>query len=272
MKYLFIFFFIVSIAWASAPLPEAIKNFGTNSKNQKALNPNSIKLLLWNVHKAEDGEIWAHDFQKISEAHDLLALQEVFLNPLMLKLFQDSKDFSYFMGVSFFYKKIGDTGVANASKVSPLEVRAYRSPLVESLYGTPKMSAFTIYALEGRSEKLLLLNTHALNFDLGSKFQKHLEDLVPLIKNHDGPVIWAGDFNTWSDHRLKIFEKVMNDLGLTAVTFSDDLRATFMWNHVVDHIYFKGLKTVKAQVLSEIKSSDHKPVSVEFALEKKSGV
>lgn len=254
------------MSWASAPLPEAIKVLGVQSKNQKTLNSKSIKLLLWNVHKAEDGDSWAKDFKKIIETHDLLAIQEVFLNPLMLKLFQDSTDFSYVMGVSFFYKKIGDTGVANASRVTPLEVRAYRSPLVESIYGTPKMSVYSIYALEGSSEKLLLLNTHALNFDLGSKYQKHLEDLAPLIQNHKGPIIWAGDFNTWSDRRLKIFEKVVNDLGLTAVTFSDDLRSTFMWNHVVDHVYYRGLKTVKSQVLGEIKSSDHKPISIEFTL------
>lgn len=263
---LIVFFLISGSLWASPNLPNAIKIFKASRKSEMMLDPKTIKLLLWNIHKEEGGDNWIRDYQKLTENHDLIAIQEIFLNPLMIKMLDNSNSFTYVMGVSFFYKNIGDTGVATASRVQPLESKTYHSPDVENFYGTPKASLLSFYPLKGKLERLLVLNTHALNYDLGTKYKKHLEDLVPLIKAHKGPVIWAGDFNTWSDRRLEIFEKVMKDLGLQATTFLDDQRSTFMWDHVVDHVYSRGLKVIKSQVFSKITSSDHKPISVEFAI------
>ena len=124
----------------------------------------------------------------------------------------------------------------------------------------------TYYQVEGSQKKLLVINTHALNYDWGSRFKKHLQNLAELIQKHDGPVIWSGDFNTWSDHREKICLELVSSLGLKQVQFKDDKRSTFMFGHVVDQIFIKDVHVVEAKVLEHIKSSDHNPISLVISL------
>jgi endonuclease/exonuclease/phosphatase (EEP) superfamily protein YafD len=41
-----------------------------------------------------------------------------------------------------------------------------------------------------------------------------LEDLKTILKIHSGPIIMAGDFNTWNETRLQLVEEIASDLKL----------------------------------------------------------
>ena len=62
----------------------------------------------------------------------------------------------------------------------------------------PKSALYARYRLSNGSD-LVTVNLHAINFTLGTKdFQNQIEQLENAVKKHKGPLIIAGDFNTWS--------------------------------------------------------------------------
>ena len=145
-------------------------------------------------------------------------------------------------------------------------MKAFKSPSTEFWYNTPKTSLISRYQIEGSQNILLLINSHALNYDWGSRYKKQLLSLAEIIKKHQGPVLWIGDFNTWSDHREKICFDIALQLGLKRVEFLDDQRSTFMFGHAVDHIFLKDIEVGEVKVLADIKSSDHKPISLVLSI------
>lgn len=259
-------FLILFISFVSAAFSQdAFKTFLPKKEFKNTL-PHQFKILLWNVHKGEADELWKKDFSKLISQYDILALQEAYLIPLMKDTFEKLSEHQVHMGISFNYKNRGETGVATVSRFSPLEVRALKSPITEFWYNTPKTSLISLYQIEGSQNKLLLINSHALNYDWGSRYKKQLLSLAEIIKKHHGPVIWIGDFNTWSDHREKICFDIALQLGLKKVEFLDDQRSTFMFGHAVDHIFFKDVELDEVKVLADIESSDHKPISLVLSI------
>ena len=82
----------------------------------------------------------------------------------------------------------------------------------------------------------------------------------PRRAGHHGPVILAGDFNTWSDARDRVVVKIAARLGLTELRFGLDQRSTFIGRHV-DHIFVRGLQLIDIRAIP-VTSSDHNPIEV----------
>lgn len=159
---------------------------------------------------------------------------------------------------------------------TPLDVRTFPTKAREFLITAPKLSLATTHRI-GPKKTLLAINVHGMAFArarVGYRWQ--FEDLRALIAEHDGPVLLAGDFNTWSRKRLEVVEKLARDLGLREVAFPEG-RTT---SHVgildglagvdptlpLDRIYGRGVISVRAVVLPEA-SSDHMALLASFRLE-----
>ena len=108
---------------------------------------------------------------------------------------------------------------------------------------------------------MAVVNVHALNFTLGvSDFARQIAKIESVLADHDGPVILAGDFNTWRARRFEIVQALSESLGLKELSFEEDNRVkSFGW--VVDRIYLRGLIAVEAKI-DIVDSSDHNPMSV----------
>ena len=151
-----------------------------------------------------------------------------------------------------------------------------------TLFPTKKTILLTEYELGKNKPTLLIANVHALNFPPGSSgFENQLTKLKTIIEKHKGPVIVSGDFNTWSDEKLTYLKDIVTMLGLSEVEYANkDAIKTAPWycrslmffifdRTPLDHIFYsqKFLKlNRKGRVLTEIKVSDHYPLSVEFKL------
>jgi endonuclease/exonuclease/phosphatase (EEP) superfamily protein YafD len=106
---------------------------------------------------------------------------------------------------------------------------------------------------------------HAVNFTLGtSRLREQLEAVAAVLARHDGPVILAGDFNTWSVARRRAVDAIALRLGLRAVSLDPDERSRFL-GEPVDQIYYRGLVPGAASAVP-VRSSDHNPVSAVFRL------
>jgi endonuclease/exonuclease/phosphatase (EEP) superfamily protein YafD len=134
----------------------------------------------------------------------------------------------------------------------------------EPWLGTPKATSITEYPLQGRRDRLLTINLHAVNFTLGVvNFQAQFQALTDVLSSHQGPVILAGDLNTWSDKRQAVVENFMREHGLGPVVFEPDLRTT-TFGHALDHIYVRGMRAESARVI-QVTSSDHNALRVRLA-------
>lgn len=222
---------------------------------------NGISLVSWNVRKGSESG-WLSDLQKIIGDIDLLLLQEAYLDQDLQSLLGGwSPD--WVMGPAFSLHGI-PTGVLTAARIDDT---AGCSHLVnEPLLGIPKAILINYYPLAGQTQSMLVANIHGVNFTLGTRqLARQLDFIAEAIANHSGPVIMAGDFNTWNQARLHLLHTMTASLGLRAVAFDDHQRSKHL-GQAVDHIYYRGLQLVNSQVLA-VYSSDHLPLRAQFVLE-----
>jgi len=237
-------------------------SFG-NPAPSKPLPGDKISLLVWNLHKIEDPQL-IKDFREISADADLALTQEsVGTRILMNRMTGANPAYEWTMAKAFRMFNFSFTGVATAYRVKPLMEKPLYSPVTEPISDTPKSILISTFSIENSDETLLVANVHAINFVALWDFQIHMNQLAANIQAHQGPMIIAGDFNTWETARLDYLYKIFKPLGLnrlaTPLTSLLDL----------DHIFVRGLEVSTMYDLSHIESSDHAPLKVDLIFETK---
>jgi endonuclease/exonuclease/phosphatase (EEP) superfamily protein YafD len=240
------------------PQPELGKNHAT------ALNADHFKLLTWNIFKErKDG--WEKEFERIPGGIDLFMFQEACLTDSLKGVFRNEA-LNWVFAPAFSY--LGDhVGVLTASSApsEPICMERFKEPIIR----LPKSVLVTRYPLSVPGQSVLVVNVHSINFALGVEiFSNHWAQLEKFLSTVPGPVILAGDFNTWSRKRLDVVRETTHRLSLKPVTFDRGGQSTFFGN-VVDHVYYRGLTPIDAEVY-EVTSSDHNPMLVSFRLDDKS--
>jgi endonuclease/exonuclease/phosphatase (EEP) superfamily protein YafD len=224
------------------------------------LDTESLRVLSWNLHKsADDG--WDTDLARFAAASDLVLLQEAVLNDATRQVLERS-GLDWMMAGAFSVngEERGVLVAARARAVDGCTLRTF-----EPLFPVPK-SAMVVRFRLGRDTHVAVANLHGINFSLGlGRFREQLEGVAAELARHRGPVILAGDFNTWSEARHEVLLQIAERLGLVAVLFDDpDGRRLALGRHL-DHFYFRGFRLVRASA-PDVKSSDHNPILVELEL------
>ncbi len=249
------------------PLAQSHETIGEAALDE--LNPNSIKVLVWNVLKGERKN-WDRDFRQLSSDKDILLLQEGYLNNHMKDTLYSMQNFQFDMGVSFIYNKDNNTRTGSfiGSKVKPQEVSFTRTTDLEPFIKTPKTTTYAYYPIANSHKTLLALSIHGINFANHQAFVNHINQSVDMIKNHDGPVIFGGDFNTRTKKRTSHLRRLLKSLGLTEMSFRNDKRMRAVKvGPILDHVFIRGLLVRDSEVLGKIKSSDHKAMVLDLALD-----
>tara|TARA_E500000305_G_scaffold40666_1_gene31240 strand:- start:27000 stop:27827 length:828 start_codon:yes stop_codon:yes gene_type:complete len=218
-----------------------------------------IQIVSWNIQKAGNPG-WAEDLQLFATGAELAFLQEASVSAAIPGRVPEAKFLAFAPG----YRNASDvTGVLTLSRYPPSLECDFSS--VEPLLQTPKATSVTEYPLVGRDERLLAINIHSVNFSFGlQRYREQLHALSILINRHKGPVLIAGDLNTWNSNRLAALDDFMAEHDLSPVTFMPDLRTTVFGN-ALDHILVRGLQTASA-VAIPVDSSDHNPLLVRLRL------
>jgi len=239
-------------------IDELIKPRATALAPAAGLNSGGFSLLVWNVLK-EMKSGWEADFRRFAGNKDLIIIQEAYLTPALREILA-SKHYNWDLATAFEYKKI-KAGVLTASGIEPAFVCSFREK--EPLIRIPKTMLITRYPLSDRSQFLLVVNVHLINYTPSvSQLRVQLQKIEQVLSKHQGPLIVCGDFNTWSDQRMTVVNTVAGRLNLKAVTFNKDNRS-LVFGHPVDHVYYRGLELVEA-VSTEVKTSDHNPLQIKF--------
>lgn len=248
---------------ADAPMPLI-----AGSDSTVGLNPHRITLLNWNVHKANDPALGA-DLEQLSNQADLVLLQEAVLkNALDSDPGADIDPTQLPFRFAAFAKGYSTAAlVSGVMTLSTNEASHHCAFIhVEPWLRSPKATSIAWFELQDTAQSLLVINLHAVNFTVGSEdFETQLQASADLIAAHAGPVVFAGDFNTWNEGRKAALLETSNSLGLQAVGFEDDQRIRVL-GYALDHVLVRGLHVIESRALA-ITSSDHNPLLVTLAVE-----
>lgn len=228
-------------------------------KHQNAVSSSEIHLLNWNIFKGKK-QFWAHDLKGLAAQSNLVLLQEALLVEDFYSHFSDH--LSLHVAEGFVANKV-PTGVLTAASAPSLRNDTLNH--TEPFFRTLKSALITEYRLSDTSQTLLVANIHSINFSFGTvAFSMQLTDLFSKLSDHQGPVLLAGDFNTWRAKRMRILADMAGQSGLKDVSFSEDGRKQ-VFRRSLDHVFYRGLECTGARVV-KVCSSDHNPIQATFSL------
>lgn len=231
-----------------------------DQQSRLKLDPMDISLLNWNIYKGKRDN-WDTDLHQFIEERDIVTIQEAHLNN-RLKSILHRHQFQWTLNAAFHLNK-EPSGVMTASRVPALNTCGMRH--VEPLIRTPKTTLISYYPISGHDQTLLVANIHGINFTLGTwTYKKQIKQLFEVVSQHQGPVIIAGDFNTWSQARMHLITSHASSAGLASLDYTNHNR-THVFGNALDHVFFKGLKPVDHHSWHVI-TSDHNPTRVHFKL------
>ena len=260
------------------------------------LNPNFIQVVQWNVYEYNDlvnspaGCFIETNFCNLLRSSDLLLLQESksfsgpiralgdrYLNmntkylvfaPYAVNKDEHNRDLLF---MSFDEKarrglieqEQDHYGSALYSSVQPelTEVRMSENPdQVFEVY-MPLIAA--TYPLSGRSDKLLVINFHNRAMVDASEQLDLLYKAEKIIAGHPGPVLFAGDFNTWTENKVHNVYDLARRQGLLKIHF-DSLFDSPFGPRQLDHAFVRGISVVPQSLRVHEATqnfSDHKAIS-----------
>jgi endonuclease/exonuclease/phosphatase (EEP) superfamily protein YafD len=232
-----------------------------HNEKAKPLDKNGkLELLVWNIYKQKNVN-WQEKLMQYSSHTALALLQEVSMTDEFKEYV--SKANWYASHVDAFKLFDVSSGVLNLSIRAPMLACAYIE--AEPWLQLPKSGIFARYKLsDGRV--LAVVNLHSVNFDYDTlAYNRQISTLAAELITHEGPVIFAGDLNTWSAARVEVINAHLSKLGLRKVEFSPDNRTRFVNGLALDHVYYRGLTLVKASS-PVTDASDHNPMLVSFSI------
>ena len=229
-----------------------------------------LQIVVWNTFKGKRERYY--DFLSTQTAGtDLILLQEFRHSPVLEASHRNifsGRDAG--MAVSFYTQpnQEAPTGVCTIASARAIKTLFLLSRYLEPVTRTPKMAMCSYYAIERSDcppeEALLVLNSHGINFRLRRPFLDQMLQFEEQLRNHAGPIILVGDFNTWERGRVRILETVAQSIGLSHVRFPPGIKS--VRGHELDRVYVRGGATTKQNVFANSSASDHSMLSFDFVI------
>ncbi|WP_299021708.1 endonuclease/exonuclease/phosphatase family protein [uncultured Photobacterium sp.] len=215
---------------------------------------------VWNIYK-QQRENWRTALDNFSQDSELVLLQEASLNP-GLRDYLDDSSWKVRMANAFKFMNT-PAGVMNLSSVNAKKTCAYLA--MEPWIRLPKSALLSEFALSDGST-LVVVNLHGVNFAFGlDEYREQLNSLKSVLTLHDGPIILAGDFNTWRQARMDAVNDFAASLGLSDVHLREDQRVKIL-GKPLDHLYYRDLSLLGAEA-PKTNASDHNPIIASFSLQ-----
>lgn len=246
------------------PRSQSFLKYG-EAHGAEGLSSNNIKIVIWNILKAKK-KSYQSEFASFGRDTDVFLLQEVSTVEEFFKGYTPYPEHEIHFGASFSYKKRGKeimSGTAISSRVAPVASGMLRTSALEPFVKTPKVVTWMKVPVKGQNESILFVNIHGLNLTKNRDFFVQMDKCDKLIKTHNGPVVFGGDFNTSDMEKLNKMNQVALDNNLVPVAFLNDKRKKSKFSRlVIDHAFVRGLTVKTAQVHTDLKASDHKAMSL----------
>lgn len=231
-----------------------------NNPSPRILDVNGrLNVLVWNIYK-QNRPNWKEALEQYSSQVQLVLLQEASMTPDMQEWIEQRGWGGTQVNA---FRVFGErAGVLNLSVYMPRLVCAYTE--LEPWLRLPKSGLYALYRLS-QGKTLAVVNLHAINFTYGTnEYSQQLQSLKAALSKHEGPLIVAGDFNSWSEERIQAMKQSLSELGVREAQFEPDKRRRFVNGLPLDHLFYRGLTLLTAEA-PETDASDHSPLLVSFS-------
>ena len=229
------------------------------AEHEASANP-VLRLATWNIFKANSGPQFFEEFAKLVQRTDILLLQEVLTTQPDLKNFVPKGWHGIHSG-SYERRDGKREGVLSVSRYTQKEALRLLAPRQEPFVKTPKVGLASTVLIAGKP--VHLVNLHLPLLRTAKQSQADLSTMLADIGKLTGPIIVAGDFNSFHRGYLRSMQAVLADIGLEHVVIPRDPRPTLAQ---LDHIFCRGLKVRLIRVANSYTSSDHFPIICELIL------
>lgn len=230
-------------------------------QHQYKMIDSTFSLLCWNIHKENLHQSFHTklDSLLLEYSSDFLLFQEYKLpkhKPHQLK------DFSYAMAANIETKR-HIYGLLTASYFGFDAKQIERTHQRELLITTRKSMLLTSHSFcDG--DVLHMVNMHGINFVSFKSFDKELKKIESILKTYCGAMIVCGDFNNWSKKRMKALESFKEVLFLQKALIQEEDHVKHIFSKPIDHIFYRGLRLIRAEAINTKKVSDHNPLYAVF--------
>jgi endonuclease/exonuclease/phosphatase (EEP) superfamily protein YafD len=153
------------------------------------------------------------------------------------------------------------TGTATLANREPIDQVLLHSKDRELFFLTRKSMLITAYTLHDGTT-LHIANIHALNFVTNAVWKKNIDYFISFLPKH-GPLIFAGDFNTWHPKRFDYLEKKLASIGLTYANYNHNVIMR------LDHIFVREVNVHHVTAHINTHTSDHYPITMRFGLDER---
>lgn len=246
------------------PEKDSLVSFGRGRTSE--LSPHSVQALIWNIKKGSM-EKFSEEFSRYSRGKELFLLQEVYRSHEVESLLHKIRaDWNF--GISFLYKRENNTptGTMVGGVHKAIASFVKHSPDQEPITDTPKSITFSRYPIRGQKGEFMVVSVHGINFETTGAFKRQMDQIVNELESFSGPVLLAGDFNTWNKSRTSYLLQIAQRLKLFEVRMKHgDERKKFN-GYPLDHIFARGLRVKSAQVIRTSVGSDHPPMEINFSI------
>ena len=219
--------------------------------------PARFDLGVWNIWKGSGGEGFLCEYKRIIKDRHLLLFQEALLTLKGLGSFVPS-GYAAHHGATYRRKdglREGVMTVSSARTKDPAQRILCLIP--EPLLKTTKATLVTMYKIAGQKNALCVVNTHATLFRSPGSAARELEQVIDQIAGHEGPILYAGDFNTFSKVYIEAVDRVLSSIGLKRVVLEGDPRSAIT---ALDQVYVRGIVIKDARIDTTFTHSDHFPI------------
>lgn len=254
--------------------PSAVRSFGEVDGDVDG----TVSVLVWNVHKGAD-PAWSPAFASLASSSDLVLLQEVDDNPTVLLGLDRVPGLRWDLGTMWArrWNGLGSGPAIGARLTRRAPTELVRTFDREAGVWTPKAALVARLDLEG--ESLLVISVHGLNLASVAATEDQLWALAQTIDVHRGPLLLAGDFNTWHVRKRAVLDTMVHRLELQPVPIAGDARAkpfgvsfeptdewavTFGVTPLVDLAFVRGLEVKGGEAYpvpepgsGRVRASDH---------------
>lgn len=229
-----------------------------------------LRIAVWNTFKGHRERYYDLLALQTDDA-DLILLQEFWHDPSLETAHRTlfaQRDAS--MAVSFYTRpnQAGPTGVCTISVVRATKSLLMLSRYCEPVTRTPKTAICSYYPIQCADcppdQSLLVLNSHAINFRLRRPFRDQMLQFEAQLRQHTGPMILVGDFNTWEQGRVRILDALAHRLGLRHIRFPQGIKR--FGRHELDRVYVRGGVVAQQRVIVDRAASDHSLLSFHFTI------
>lgn len=221
----------------------------------------TFSVLCWNIHKENLHPYFHLQLHQLLLSHpsDFLLLQEY---KMPKHLPHELRDFSYAMAANMETKR-HVYGLLTASCFNFASKHIELTHRRELLFSTRKSMLLTSHPFADK-EMLHIVNLHGINFVSYTTFSNELSKIEAVIRECEGAMIVSGDFNNWSKRRIQALEDFRQRLCLEKASIQEEHHIKRVFSKPIDHIFYRGLKLVRAEAIDTKKVSDHNPIHAVF--------